>query len=268
MVARPLSLAVILTVAGLASSKDTSHLTPSWNASVITIKIPKNFPLNEPLLTVALLYKADPPQDQPTTLDAEKFIKVLPGSTIGELRLPGDYEDAGIGLGPTRIGGDRAMGGLPKLPAGEQMVLLSNPQNLFHPRLQDSSDTLSLRLQRSLKHLYDNSTNSGYNCVEAIIGLNGTQLEQKPTLGCSRRKNGRSRPRESGSSVLTVRILVKEAINCDRPPKQACMLPVEDIVLHQWENRKPSPLLALPRLSVLCPNLRPNYTLTMKDHMN
>ncbi|ROT81434.1 hypothetical protein C7M84_025412 [Penaeus vannamei] len=139
----------------------TSHLTPSWNASVITIKIPKNFPLNEPLLTVALLYKADPPQDQPTTLDAEKFIKVLPGSTIGELRLPGDYEDAGIGLGPTRIGGDRAMGGLPKLPAGEQMVLLSNPQNLFHPRLQDSSDTLSLRLQRSLKHLYDNSTNSG-----------------------------------------------------------------------------------------------------------
>ncbi|XP_042857922.1 uncharacterized protein LOC122244157 [Penaeus japonicus] len=43
------------------------------------------------------------------------------------------------------------------------------------------------------------------------------------------------------------------------------MLPVEDIVLHQWENRKPSPLLALPRLSVLCPNLRANYTLTMKD---
>lgn len=82
----------------LCSLADTSHLTPSWNASVITIKIPKNFPLNEPLLTVALLYKADPPQDQPTTLDAEKFIKVLPGSTIGELRLPGDYEDAGVSV--------------------------------------------------------------------------------------------------------------------------------------------------------------------------
>ncbi|XP_047498673.1 proto-oncogene tyrosine-protein kinase receptor Ret-like [Penaeus chinensis] len=264
MVARPLSLAVILTVAGLASSTDTSRLTPSWNASVITVRIPKNFPLNEPLLTVALLYKADPPQEHHTTLDAEKFIKVLPGSTIGELRLPGDYEDAGIGMGPSRIGGDRPMGGLPKLPAGEQMVLLSNPKNLFHPRLQDSSDTLSLRLQRPL-NLYDNSTNTAYSCVEAIIGLNGTQLEQKPTLGCGRRKNGRSRLRESGSSVLIVKILVRDVLNCDRPTKIACMLPVEDIVLHQWENRKPSPLLALPRVSVLCPNLRPNYTLTMKD---
>ncbi|XP_042862259.1 uncharacterized protein LOC122247239, partial [Penaeus japonicus] len=201
-----------------ASPADTSRLTPSWNPAVITIRIPKNFPPDEPLLTVALLYKADPPQNQPTTLDAEKFVKVLPGSTIGELRLPGDYGDAGIGLGRARIGVDRAMGGLPKLPAGDQMVLLSNPQNLFHPRLQDSSDTLSLRLQRPL-NLYDNATNSAYNCVEAIIGLNGTQLEQKPTLGCSRRKNGRARLREAWSSVLTVRVIVMENINCDRPPK-------------------------------------------------
>ncbi|XP_071536347.1 proto-oncogene tyrosine-protein kinase receptor Ret isoform X2 [Panulirus ornatus] len=244
MLAPPLRLVVILTVTGMASNTEVPAVMTSWWQSSITLRIPRNFPPNTALLTLAVLYPSSVPSRSGGGGVLEMPRLGPASSTLAHLRMP-SHPDATAWARPTLGNG---------LPV---MVLLSNPKEVFHTRLQDHSGTFSLRLKRPL-NLTDYVGHGDSYKLRAVIGPNGTPLTPK-------RRNGRVQPQEG---VIDVTVIITDDIKCSNPPKSVCFLPEEELVLRQWENRVRMTLLALPSPSVVCPDLTATYSITMTDTEN
>ncbi|XP_066981585.1 proto-oncogene tyrosine-protein kinase receptor Ret-like isoform X1 [Macrobrachium rosenbergii] len=265
MIVRLLASAILLTVVGPSSpSPDQFYGQTSWNGSIFTVKIPRNFPVDIPIFSLVPLVPPEdpdeessyaPPPPRPIGISASSRLGSGFGrdGTLAELRLPDDaigMDNWGDHRGVNSMGRGIHSPHSPREGNPPRMILLDNPNNLFQSVLQDQKNVISLRLRRAIE-LSDYTSYSGNNRIEVNIGPEGTQLND--------------RKYERRDNIITVRVVVLDAFRCRQIRKNFCMFSEDELKLRQWENRPRNALVSLATPTDVCPELNAKYSLELVE---